>query len=79
MRHILLSDGQSQDFKKTNGQTFGALVSIFQPGDMVIVSSVKGELALAQGTVGQTSHNSIQLKLDKKLDHLVTYVVDKVA
>ena len=74
---ILFLDGQGQDFKKTNGQSFGALVSIFQPGDMVIVSSVKGELALATGTVGRTSHNSIQLKLDKKLDHLITYVIDK--
>ena len=55
------------------------MVSIFQPGDMVIVSSVKGELALAQGTVDLTSHNSIKLKLDKKLDHLSTYVIDKVA
>ena len=65
-------------FKKNNGQT---LLSIFQPGDMVIVSSIKGELALAQGTVSHASQNVIELKLDKDLkqrgSQLVTYVIDK--
>ena len=51
----LILDNDDSTFKKVNGQDFGASVSIYQPGDVVILSSSQGELALAQGTVKDVS------------------------
>ena len=81
--NLILAEGQQDNlvaFKKVNGQTFGASVSIFQTGDMVIVSSVQGELALAQGTVSRIDEKTIHLKLDKKIDDQglnSAFVIDK--
>ena len=51
--------------------------SIFQSGDFVLVSSMKGELALAQGTISSITSNTIDMFLDKTLDPKSEYVLDK--
>ena len=51
--------------------------SIFQSGDFVLVSSMKGELALAQGTITSITSNTIDMLLDKTLSSKSEYVLDK--
>ncbi len=64
--------------KADNGKDLGASFSIFQPGDMVVVSSMAGELALAQGVVLELTHSSIKLSLDKEIiSKNPLFVIDK--
>ena len=75
---LTIVSNEENTFKKSSGADFGNAQSIFQIGDMVILSSSKGELALATGTVARISHNSIKLNLEKEiLDRNVRFVIDK--
>ena len=74
---------QSSDFPiimlgKANGEELGPCVTIFQPGDLVIISSYT-ELALAQGSVINVTPSGISLRMDKEINcgPSSTYVIDK--
>ena len=67
-------DGSCVTFTKV----LGASSSIFQVGDFVIVSSMRGELALGQGSITSITSDTIALNMDKvRLDPDSTYVLDK--
>ena len=68
------SSGSCVTFTKV----LAASSSIFQVGDFVIVSSMRGELALGQGSITSITSDTIVLNMDKvKLDPDTTYVLDK--
>lgn len=73
---LVIVDSEEGLFKKSNNE--GISGCIFQTGDMVILSSESGELALAQGTVMKIGHDYVKVNLDKKVNNKnARYVLDR--